>query len=251
VNIDHVRGTGPGGRVIKKDIESFLVGSGETEQQSSAARVEVEQISQLRKIIAGRMSTALRETASMTVFDEADKGIKLTYLAFIVKAVTQPLILHPSVNAELDLIKGILMKKKYYNIGIAVDTPDGLVVPVIKDADRKNVTEIAAEIPQLAEKARTRKISFEEMKDGTFSIGNYGPIGGRFATPIINYPQAAILGVGRARVQPVVLDGGVVPGTVLPLSLTADHRILDGGEATRFLNDCIRFLSDPVRMVLG
>ena len=230
-------------------------------------RTTVVEISQLRKTIASRMMTSRRETAFMSVFEEveisrleealsryrpefADRGVKLTYLPFIVKAVTRALTEHPVMNSEVDFAKGIIIQKKYYNIGIAVDTDEGLFVPVLRDADKKNIGELAGEIAEFAEKARNRKITLEDMKDGTFSISNYGPIGGLFATPIINYPQAGILGVGRIVKRPVVADGGIVPGRLLPLSLSADHRVIDGGEAARFLNTCMRNIADPVRMVL-
>jgi len=131
-----------------------------------------------------------------------------------------------------------------------VDTPEGLVVPVIKDADRLSIQQIAQKITELSDKARDRKLSLDDMKDGTFTLTNYGSIGGIYATPVINFPQSAILGIGRIVKKPVVKDNQVVVGYVLPLSLSVDHRTVDGGEASRFINQIMEYLSDPVSMIM-
>ncbi|HOH47259.1 MAG TPA: 2-oxo acid dehydrogenase subunit E2, partial [Candidatus Cloacimonadota bacterium] len=154
------------------------------------------------------------------------------------------------LNSELDLEGERLIYKNYYNIGIAVDTPDGLVVPVIRDADKLSVLEISAALAQITEKARERKLSPDDLKDGTFSITSFGSIGGYFAVPVINYPQAAILGIGRINDKPVIKDGAVVPGKVMPISMSVDHRIVDGGEVARFLNLVLDYLKDPLYMLI-
>ncbi len=162
-------------------------------------------------------------------------GTKLTFLPFFVKAVTAALTKHPYLNAELNEEEGVIILKKYYNIGIAVDTEDGLMVPVIKGADKKSVIDLAKEIVTLAEKAREKKINPMDMKGGSFTITNIGSAGsGWFATPVIRYPEAAILGTGMIQDMPVAKDGKVVVRKMLPLSVAFDHRILDGAEAARF-----------------
>jgi len=154
------------------------------------------------------------------------------------------------LNSQIDLENDRMIFKNRYNIAIAVDTPEGLVVPVIKDADKLSLLQIAQKITELSEKARDRKLSMDDMKDGSFTLTNYGSIGGIYATPVINFPQAGILGIGRIVKQPVVKDNQVIVGNVLPLSLSVDHRIVDGGEASRFMNSIMEYLSDPVLMMM-
>ena len=180
----------------------------------------------------------------------ADKNTKLTYLSFIVKATVLTLKQHRQLNSQIDPENDRMIYKNYFNIGIAVDTPEGLVVPVIKDADKLSILQIARKITELSDKARDRKLSMDDMKDGTFTLTNYGSIGGIFATPVINYPQAGILGIGRIVKKPVVKDNQLAVGNVLPLSLSVDHRIIDGGEASRFMNQIMEYLSDPVLMIM-
>ncbi len=180
----------------------------------------------------------------------SDKNTKLTYLPFIVKATVNALKQHRQLNAQIDLENDRMIYKNYYNIAIAIDTPEGLVVPVIKDADNLSILEIAQKITALSDKAKARKLTIEEMKDGTFTLTNYGSIGGMYATPVINYPQAGILGIGRIVQKPIVKNNQIVIGNVLPLSLSVDHRIVDGGEASRFLNHILEYLSDPVMMMM-
>jgi pyruvate dehydrogenase E2 component (dihydrolipoamide acetyltransferase) len=176
--------------------------------------------------------------------------VRLTYLAFAVKACTAALERFPRVNAVLDESGEEFSLKRYYNIGIAIDTKSGLVVPNIKDADKKSIFAIAAEIVDLVERADGRRIDLQELKGGTFTITNYGAIGGLYATPVINYPEVAILGMGRVRDVPVVREGQVATRLMLPLSLTFDHQLIDGAEATRFLNLVISYLEDPDLMLL-
>jgi pyruvate dehydrogenase E2 component (dihydrolipoamide acetyltransferase) len=173
------------------------------------------------------------------------KGVKLTYLPFLIKASVAGLKTHPYFNATLDEIKGEIVLKKYYNIGIAVDTIDGLMVFVIRNADRKSMLDLAKEGSTLAEKARHRKIDLPELKGSTFTITNYGVVGASYGTPIINHPEVAILGLGKIEDQPVVRNGQIVIRRIMPLSLAFDHRVIDGVEAGRFLGVVIQHLEDP------
>ena len=177
-------------------------------------------------------------------------GGDLTLTVFLVKAAALVLQAHPRFNASLDHRTGELVKKRYYHIGVAVDTERGLMVPVLRDADRKRVRELAAELPQLVARTREGKASLEDLRGGTFTVTNTGALGGTGATPIINYPEVAILGVGRAREMPVVRDGQIAVRLILPLSLAFDHRVIDGMEAARFSSDLVRLLEDPERLLL-
>ena len=273
VDIQEIKGTGPGGRVTTEDIRKYVDSSQNViDRQKKVTvpldeRVTIEPLSQLRKTIAKNMLASKQQAAHMTVHEEVEvssldeirkrykaplleKGVKLNFLPFIVKAVARALKSHRALNAQLDMENSRMIYKNYYNIGIAVDTEDGLVVPVIQDADKLSITEIARQIGELAEKARSRKLSMDDMRDGTFTITNYGSIGGTFATPVINYPQAGILGIGRVQQKPVILNDAIVKGTVMPLSLSVDHRLVDGGEVTRFLNDVIKYLNDPIALIM-
>lgn len=295
IDINLVKGTGPGGRVTKEDINQYAVSpmrsasshgsslasshgssmasaySPATARSSSGFNsvnlTEVEPLSQMRKTIAKNMIQSKQNAAHMTVFEEVEiseltalrnrhkerystEGIKLTYLSFIVKATALSLKKYRALNSEMDTQNGNMIYKKYYNIGIAIDTAKGLVVPVIRDADKLTIKEIAAQIQSFSQKARDGKLTLDEMKDGTFTITSYGSIGGLFAVPVINYPQAAILGVGRIHQKPVVKEGRIEVGSVLPLSLSVDHRIADGGETARFINSVMSYLSDPVTLIM-
>jgi len=157
---------------------------------------------------------------------------------------------HQQLNSQLDMENNRMIYKNFYNIGIAVDTNEGLVVPVVKNADNLSVFQIAQKITELSEKAKERKLTLDEMKDGTFTLTNYGSIGGIFGIPVINYPQAGILGIGRILKTPVVKDNQIVVGNVLPLSLTVDHRIVDGGEAARFVIRIMDYLADPFSLMM-
>jgi len=275
IDINRITGTGPSGRVTKEDIENFKptkrsqesIQQTETSQAFTAEAVTYEPLSQIRKTIAKNMLNSKQSTAHMSLFEEveisdlisirekfkkpfADKNTKLTYLPFIVKATVLALKQHRQLNSQIDLENDRMIFKNRYNIAIAVDTPEGLVVPVIKDADNLTLLQIAQKITELSEKARDRKLSMDDMKDGTFTLTNYGSIGGIYATPVINYPQAGILGIGRIMKKPVVKENQIVVGNVLPLSLSVDHRIVDGGEASRFINRIMEYLSDPVLMMM-
>jgi pyruvate dehydrogenase E2 component (dihydrolipoamide acetyltransferase) len=178
------------------------------------------------------------------------KGIKLTIMPFIIKAVIGGLTEHPYLNATLDDENEEIILKKYFNIGLATDTPEGLMVPVVKNANDKSIFVLAQELIQLAEKARNRTIDLADLKGGTFTITNYGTVRGIYGTPIINYPEVAILGIGRIQEMPVIRDGKVVARKILPLSLSFDHRVVDGAEAARFLNAVIVRLEDPDLILL-
>jgi pyruvate dehydrogenase E2 component (dihydrolipoamide acetyltransferase) len=179
-----------------------------------------------------------------------DKGVHLTFLPFFIKAVLHALTEHPYLNASVDDKREEIILRKYCNIGIAVDTPEGLMVPVIKDPAKKTIRELASEIQELSVKARDRKIKMEEMKGGTFTITNYGHFGGTFATPIINYPEVAILGTGKISEKPWVKDGQIMIRKVLPLSLTFDHRVTDGVDASKFLSRVIQYIEDPALLFI-
>jgi pyruvate dehydrogenase E2 component (dihydrolipoamide acetyltransferase) len=167
-----------------------------------------------------------------------------------VKVAAAALRVFPQFNASIDMAAGEIILKKYVNIGVAVDTDRGLLVPVIKDADHKNIVQLSVELAQLSEKARTRKIALEEMQGGCFSISNLGGIGGTYFTPIVNAPEVAILGISRARMEPVHKDGSFVPRLMLPLSLSYDHRAIDGADGIRFLRWVAEALEQPFLLSL-
>jgi pyruvate dehydrogenase E2 component (dihydrolipoamide acetyltransferase) len=273
LDINRIPGTGPGGRVTKKDVAGFrdistkpsALPASHTSAQADGTRVEP--LSQIRKAIARNMTISKQTIPHMSVFEDVEvsrlvefrsrqkpsfeaEGRKLTYLAFAVKAVALALERHPVLNAKLNMDEGVIVYQEAINIGIAIDTEEGLVVPVIRHANRLSVSTIADQIREMADKARDRKLEIADLKGGTFTITNFGAIGGLHAQPIINPPQAAILGIGRLVEKPVVENGEVVAGQVLPLSLTVDHRIVDGGETTRFLNQIMEYLRDPAAMLM-
>jgi len=272
IDINKITGTGPSGRVSKTDIENYKPSKQPAAKQRDIQMdltdaVTYEPLSQIRKAIAKNMINSKQNAAHMSIFEEveisglirvrekykkiyADRDAKLTYLPFIVKAVVQALKQHRQLNSQIDMENERMIYKNRYNIAIAVDSPEGLVVPVIKDADRLSIFEIAQKITELSGKARDRKLTLEDMRDGTFTITNYGSIGGIFATPVINYPQAAILGIGRIVKKPVVKDDQIAVGNVLGLSLSVDHRIVDGGEASRFVNKIMEYLADPISLLM-
>jgi pyruvate dehydrogenase E2 component (dihydrolipoamide acetyltransferase) len=179
-----------------------------------------------------------------------ERGIKLTYMPFVVKAIVAALKEYPVLNSQLNEDDEEILVKHYYNIGIAVATDAGLMVPVVKDAGEKDMLTIASDVDELASKARDRSISREEMQGGTFSITNFGAIGGEYATPIINYPETAILGLGELKQRPVVEDGEVVAKWTIPISLTIDHRVIDGADAAQFANTLMEYLGNPELLLL-
>jgi pyruvate dehydrogenase E2 component (dihydrolipoamide acetyltransferase) len=277
VDINKVQGTGPEGRVLEKDIRQFAESKEKpAEPEKKIAKVKkydlygyVDRIPLrgVRRSIAKAMVKSKYTAPHVTAMDEADvtmlwkirekekkaaekKGIKLTILPFIVKAVIAGLSEHPYLNASLDDENEEIVLKKYFNIGFATDTPEGLMVPVVKNAKDKSILQLAEELTRLAAKARDRSIDLADLKGGTFTISNYGALGGIYATPIINYPEVAILGVGKIKDTPVVRNGKLVVRKILSLSLSFDHRVVDGGEGARFLNTVIARLEDPDLILL-
>lgn len=291
VDLSTVHGTGPGGRILRQDVEDhaeagvygrpsvsapavavadaasaepWMGGAIEQDEHGVVERVAVKGI---RRTMARRMSESLAKQAQVTTTEEADitvirrirekertlaaeRGVRLTYLAFVIKSVAAALRRFPRLNSVLQEDCEQLVLKRYYNIGIAIDTKAGLVVPNIKDADSKGIFQLAEEIVDLVERAQDRRIDLAELRGGTFTVTNYGAIGGLYATPVTNYPEISILGMGRVRDTPVVRKGEVVIRQMLPLSLTYDHQVVDGAEATRFLNLVISYLEDPDLLLL-
>ncbi|MEW6115571.1 MAG: dihydrolipoamide acetyltransferase family protein [Nitrospirota bacterium] len=264
-NLATVKGSGPGGSITSEDVRKAAGQTKKAEEVFGPA--ERVPLKGLRRTIAKNLITSQRTTAFVTGMDEADitelwnlrekekrpiqqKGIHLTFMPFFIKAVQHALVEHPFLNASVDEEREEIIVKKYYNIAIAVDTPDGLMVPVIKDADKKTILELASELQDLSAKARERTIKLEEMKGSTFTITNYGHFGGTFATPIINYPDVAILGTGKISEKPWVKDGQIVIRKILHLSLTFDHRVTDGVDAAKFLSKIISYLEDPALLFI-
>ncbi len=277
IDINQVVGTGKDGRVTEKDLLQYGsnkqgVSQREFVQQDFAQDynledVTIEPLTQIRKSIARNMIQSKHNAAHVSVFEEvevsdliairekmkenyATRGAKLTYLPFIVKATVLALKKHKLLNSRIEMGQNRMVYFNRFNIGIAMDTPEGLVVPVIQDADQLSIFEITQKITEFSIKAQERKLTMADMKHGTFTISNFGSIAGIFGTPVLNYPQAGILGVGRIVKQPVVKDDQVVPGNVLGLSLTVDHRVVDGGETARFVRQIMDYLGDPFSLLL-
>ena len=279
VDLTQVTPTGPHGRIRREDVLHAVQQRSIPPTPSAApvtpaglehdqhGPVEYEPLSALRRTIAQAMVTAATTAVPVTTTDEADvtelvalrersteaaaeHNVHVTLLPFIMKAVVAALRQHPKLNAALDEAQNRLVLKRYYHLGIATDTAEGLIVPVVKDVDQKNMVTLATDLARLTDLARTRRIPLTDLRGGTFTISNYGAIGGIFATPMLRLPEVAILGVGKLLQKPVAHGGEVVIRTILPLSLTFDHRALDGAEAQRFLNGLIAYLSNPARLVL-
>jgi len=280
VEINNIRGSGAGGRITENDVKSFVKSVMKTGTASAVSsvqkplpdfgkwgEVETEQMSKIRAITADAMTYAWTTIPSVTQFDKADiteleafrkkfakkfeaQGAHLTITAILVKICETALKRFKPFNASIDLQKKEIIYKKYFNIGIAVDTDRGLLVPVIKNTNQKTITEISIELNALAEKARNKKITPDEMEGGNFTISNLGGIGGTNFTPIIYSPQVAILGVSRASYEAIFSDEKFEPRLMLPLSLTYDHRIIDGADAARFLKWVCEALENPLQMYL-
>jgi pyruvate dehydrogenase E2 component (dihydrolipoamide acetyltransferase) len=265
VKLDTMKGSGPGGSITREDVQK--ASGKEKKAEDPYGAVERIPFRGLRRTIAKNMVLSQKVTAFVTGMEEADitdlwnlrekekkslleKGLHLTFLPFFIKAVYHALTEYPMLNASLDEEKEEVIVKKYYAIGVAVDTPEGLMVPVIKDAVRKTIHELAVELQELSQKARDRRIKLEEMKGSSFTITNYGHFGGMFATPIINYPDVAILGTGRISDKPWVKDGKIAVRKILPLSLTFDHRVTDGVYASKFLMKVVQYLEDPALLFI-
>ena len=286
VDLAEVKGTGSKERITLEDIRAFV--KGVMRREPAAARagglvlglpewpqvdfakfgpIEARALSRIKKLSGANLHRNWVMIPHVTQFDEADitdleafrkantgeterQGFKLTMLAFLIKACVTALRQHPEFNASLDKTGENLIIKRYYHIGVAVDTPDGLVVPVIRDADRKGVFELARELAEVSRLARDKKLKPGDMQGGTFSISSLGGIGGTGFTPIINAPEVAILGVSKSAMQPVYKEGQFVPRLMLPLSLSYDHRVIDGAAAARFTAYLASVLSDIRRTLL-
>lgn len=274
IDLGKVRGSARGGRIILPDVRAYiqkLVRSAAQPKTSAVPAgadkpapekvdfsrwggISKKPMSQLRKVISRRMVENWNAIPHVTQFDEADlttllelrkkyveayenKGARLTVTTFILKAVVDTLKKHPIFNSSLDEVAEEIVYKEYYHICIAVDTEAGLMVPVIRDVNKKSLVEISKDLEELAKKARDRKVSAEELKGGTFTISNQGGIGGAHFTPIVNKPETAILGLGKGVMKPVVKDNTITPRMMLPIGLSYDHRLIDGGAAARFTVD--------------
>jgi len=278
VDIDSLAGTGPGGRVTKEDVE-HAKGSAPAARPSQAApplpgiadvdkygKVRREPLNQIRKTIATQMSRSAFTAVHVTHGDEADiteldrlrrnlnetthGDPKLTFMSFLVRATCIALRKHPIFNASLDHEGWQMIYKDYVNIGIAVDTERGLIVPVIRDTDRLTLRGIAAALRTIADRVRLNQFAVEDLRGGTFTITNVGALGGTFSTPIINYPEVAILGLGRSRKVPVLRDGQLAEALMLPLNLSFDHRATDGANAARFTSEIKSYLETPTKFLL-
>ena len=269
VNLSRVTPSGPRGRIRREDVLQAAPQDAAPAQPADTQRdahgdIELQPLTALRRTIAKAMVEAATAAVPITTIDEVDiselldwrargnaaADVHLTLLPFIMKAVVAALQQHPALNASLADDQQHLILKRYYHLGIATDTPEGLIVPVVKDVDRKSLLALATEVQHLAELANTRRIPLADLRGGTFTISNYGAVGGIFATPMLHLPQVAILGVGRFLQKPVAHEGAVALRTILPLSLTFDHRVLDGAAAQRFLNAVMAYLADPTRLLL-
>jgi pyruvate dehydrogenase E2 component (dihydrolipoamide acetyltransferase) len=276
IDLTRVRGSARGGRIVLEDVRAYIqylqkaafqskgAAAGAAAPKPPAERidfskwgaVEAKPLSPLRQVIARRMSENWNAIPHVTQFADADitalnalrkkysaayekKGTRLTLTSFAVRAVVEALRKHPIFNSSLDEVSQEIVLKKYYHIGIAVDTEAGLIVPVIRNADSKSLLDISLELEALAQRARDRKVSSEDLKGGTFTISNQGGIGGAHFTPIVNKPEVAILGLGRGAMKPTVTGGGIEARLLMPIGLSYDHRVIDGGTAARFTVDLV------------
>lgn len=279
IDLGTVRGSGPHGRILLADVENFRPGAGGfsaaspgfassgVRGQRSEDRVPVRG---LRRKIIEKMAQSKRTAAHFTYVEECDvtelnefraklkakaeqMGTKITFMPFIVKAATIALKEFPELNASLVEENGHpteIVYKKYYNIGMAVDTEDGLTVPVIKDADCKGIWELSQDVVQLSQKARDKKLAPSDLQEGTFTITNAGNIGGLLATPVINYPEVAIMGVHQMKKRPVVIGNEIKIRDIMYLSISLDHRVVDGAVAARFMNRVVGMLQDPKMLMM-
>ena len=291
VDLGLIRGTGPDGRITQEDIRGAVRTTAGPTRSAPASTSSVSHpaavsgsegeasedaygptlrsgISKIRATIGKNMVRSKATAPHVTNFDDADiteleqirqsskkdyaaAGIKLTTMPFVVRSVAQALRHHPAINASLDMDANEIIYKQYVNVGVAVDTERGLVVPVIRGTDALGIPQLSREITHFAEKARDGKLGMDDMRGGTFTISNLGAIGGTYSTPVINVPEVAILLIGRSREMPVVKDGEVKIRLMMPLSLSYDHRLVDGAAAARFLNDVKGYLETPSRLLIA
>ncbi len=271
LDINTITGTGPNGRITENDIRNLSKGTqqkatlpkfSEVLEEKHAEEIERVPLSQTRKTIAKNMelswtipravhmdlakATHLYDMVNKEKENMAKLGIKLTFLPFIIKAVVEALKEYPRFNSSYDHETSEVIIKKYYNIGLAAEGPDGLKVIVIKEADKKNISEIAKMINILGDKVKNQTVDIGDMRDSTFTITNIGSLGGGFlSVPMINYPEVAILGVHVIKDMPIVEEGDIKVGKMLPLSLSFDHRVVDGADAVKFCNAVIKYIEDP------
>ncbi|MCG5524207.1 dihydrolipoyllysine-residue acetyltransferase [Ectothiorhodospira haloalkaliphila] len=280
VDLGRLEGSGRKGRILKEDVQAFVKRSLSQGASSGLGvppapeidfsrfgQVETQALTKINRLTGEYLHRNWVTIPHVTQFDEADiteldgfrrslvdeykdKGVKITFLVFLMKAVVSALKEFPRVNSSLDAAGENLIVKKYYHLGIAVDTPDGLVVPVVRDVDRKSLVELARELAEISEKARKRRLKSKDMEGGCLTITSLGGIGGTHFTPIVNAPEVAILGVSKARMQPVWDGKAFNPRLVLPLSLSYDHRVIDGALGARFTSYLSGLLSDMRRMLL-
>ena len=286
VSLEQVIGSGPKGRIVKSDVKAFVktamsgavpgaaaAGGGISISampeidHSKFGEIETVALSRIQKISGAHLHRSWVTVPHVTQFDEADitdlevfrkslakeaekKGVRMTPLIFLMKAVVTAMQQFPSFNSSLDARGENLIMKKYFHIGIAVDTPKGLVVPVVRDVDRKGLFELAAELGEISIRARDGKLTPTDMQGGCFTISSLGGIGGTNFTPIVNAPEVAILGVSRSKMQPVYIDGEFQPRLMLPLGLSYDHRVIDGAQAARFSSFLSQVISDIRRVLL-
>ena len=274
VDLGHVPGTGRHGRVSEDDVRTFVRGSGSNGSSGGSisvpplprfedfGTVERQPMSAIRRATARQMSLSWSIVPHVTQSDVSDitdfeafrksqsKGPKFTISAFAMKAAVVLLKEYPVFNSSIDVAGNQIIHKKFYNIGVAVDTENGLLVPVIRDVDKKSIVELAEELTSIAERARQRKLDSKDLTGGTFTITNLGGIGGTGFTPIVNYPEVAILGISRGRLQPVVHNGEIVPRLMMPLSLSYDHRVIDGAVAARFTRRLAEMLENPYQLLI-
>ncbi len=278
VDLTQIAGSGPGGRISQDDIKAAVrdrqtggiapTAPVELPDFSRWGNIERQPLSKVRQIIAKNMSQAWQQVAHVTQFDRADVtdleafrqrnkekaealGAKLTPTVLALKAIITALKTFPQFNASLDAGTNEIILKHYYNLGIAVDTERGLLVPVIKDVDRKDILELALELGDISNRARTSKIGLDELQGGTFTVTNLGSLGVGEFTPIVNHPEVAILGLGRAREEATVREGRIEPRLIMPLALSYDHRVIDGADGARFMRKIVDALENPELMLMG
>lgn len=285
VDIHNVRGSGKNGRISIEDVKAFaknlnqqlqsggIVGAGISIGKETLpdftkfGEIERQPMNNVRRKTAEHLSYAWATIPHVTQFDKADitelekirkqfskqvelKGGKLTITSILLKVVSSAMKIYPQFNSSLDMEKSEIIYKKYFNVGVAVDTEKGLLVPVIKEVDKKNIVQLSIELAEISQKARDKKLSLEDMQGGCFTISNLGGIGGTYFTPIVNSPEVAILGVSKSSFEPVYIDGEFTPRLMMPLSLSYDHRIIDGADGIRFLRWIVNALENPFLLSL-
>jgi pyruvate dehydrogenase complex dihydrolipoamide acetyltransferase long form len=287
IDLRGVNGSGLKGRITREDIMQVVRGGGTgtksgirgsagstgivssgSGQSDAWGPVRIEKMPKIRQTIARKMHESWETCPRVTNFDDADvtdleemrqnnkadyaeRGIKLTTMPFLIKAVAMALKSHPVINASIDMDNGQIIYKEYVHVGIAIDTDRGLVVPALRDADQLAIPDIAKTLSEMATNVRDGKFAIDDLRGGSFTISNLGAIGGTYSTPIINTPETAILLAGRSRKMPVVVGDEIKIRLMMPLSISYDHRLIDGGAAARFLNDVISFLESPNKLLLA